>query len=48
MSNKESTVAALLSTVIGEDPTRGGLLETPKRVVKAWEHWASGYQQDHR
>lgn len=31
---------------IGEDPTRGGLLETPKRYLKAWQHWAGGYKQD--
>jgi GTP cyclohydrolase IA len=31
---------------IGEDPTRGGLLETPTRVVKAWEEWTSGYGVD--
>ena len=28
---------------IGEDVTRQGLLETPKRVVKAWDEWFSGY-----
>ncbi len=28
---------------VGEDPTREGLLETPKRVAKAWKHWCSGY-----
>mgnify|MGYP001589684031 CR=1 FL=1 len=31
---------------IGEDPTRGGLKETPKRYLKAWRHWAGGYGQD--
>jgi GTP cyclohydrolase I len=31
---------------IGEDPTREGLLETPKRFLKAWNEWASGYAQD--
>ncbi len=31
---------------IGEDPTREGLLETPKRVSKAWSHWAAGYSVD--
>lgn len=28
---------------IGEDPKRGGLLETPKRMLKAWRHYTSGY-----
>ena len=28
---------------IGEDTERGGLLETPKRFLKAWDHWTSGY-----
>ncbi len=31
---------------VGEDPTREGLLETPKRVAKAWKHWCQGYHQD--
>ncbi len=31
---------------IGEDPTRGGLEETPKRVLKAWNDWCSGYEID--
>lgn len=31
---------------IGEDPTREGLKETPARVIKAWQTWAAGYQQD--
>lgn len=30
---------------IGEDVSRGGLTETPDRVVRAWEHWFSGYKQ---
>jgi GTP cyclohydrolase I len=29
---------------IGEDPTREGLLETPKRVVKSWRELYAGYQ----
>jgi GTP cyclohydrolase I len=31
---------------IGEDPSREGLLETPKRVVKAFKEYFKGYQQD--
>lgn len=33
-------------THIGEDPHREGLLETPGRVVAAWDEWFSGYKQD--
>ncbi len=31
---------------IGEDPSREGLIDTPKRVKKAWEFMCSGYKQD--
>ena len=31
---------------IGEDPKREGLLETPKRVVKAFKEYFKGYKQD--
>jgi GTP cyclohydrolase I len=41
----EDNIIRLLQ-YIGEDPKRGGLLDTPKRVAKAWEHWASGYKAD--
>ena len=30
----------------GDDPDREGLLETPKRVVKAYEEWFEGYGID--
>ena len=30
---------------LGEDPEREGLRETPKRVMKAWDHWTCGYKQ---
>jgi GTP cyclohydrolase I len=30
----------------GEDPSREGLLDTPKRVVKAYSDWFSGYAID--
>lgn len=38
----EDNVIRLLQFV-GEDPERGGLRDTPRRVVKAWQHWCSGY-----
>jgi|TARA_B110000211_G_scaffold184631_1_gene209369 GTP cyclohydrolase I len=31
---------------IGEDPNREGLIETPKRVVKAFKEYFKGYGQD--
>ena len=30
----------------GEDPKREGLLDTPKRVVKAYSDWFKGYDED--
>jgi GTP cyclohydrolase I len=33
-------------TWIGEDPNREGLLETPRRVVKAFKEYFKGYTQD--
>jgi GTP cyclohydrolase I len=36
----------LILAQIGEDVARQGLLETPARVAKAWEEWASGYNKD--
>ena len=33
-------------TWMGEDPSREGLLETPKRVVKAFKEYFGGYSQD--
>jgi GTP cyclohydrolase I len=41
----EELVRGLLR-MIGEDPTREGLRDTPARVVKAWKEWASGYRMD--
>src|ERR1700722_2775780 len=32
----------------GDDPSREGLLDTPKRVVKAYGDWFSGYSVDPR
>ena len=33
-------------TWIGENPSREGLLETPKRVVKAFKEYFKGYKED--
>ena len=41
----EKAVRTLISFV-GEDPNREGLLDTPKRVVKAYQDWYGGYNQD--
>ena len=31
---------------IGEDPSREGLLSTPKRLVKAFKEYFKGYHED--
>ena len=41
----EEAVKTIL-TQIGENPKREGLLQTPRRVAKAWEFFTSGYGQD--
>ncbi|MEM9988450.1 MAG: GTP cyclohydrolase I FolE [Pseudomonadota bacterium] len=41
----EAAVRTLLS-YIGEDPDREGLVDTPKRVVKAYDEWFEGYTQN--
>ena len=43
----EKAVRTLIS-FIGENPDREGLLDTPKRVVKAYRDWYAGYDQDPR
>ncbi len=43
----EDAVRTLLRWA-GEDPQREGLLDTPKRVAKAYQDWFSGYQIDPR
>ncbi|MFT4057222.1 MAG: GTP cyclohydrolase I FolE [Novosphingobium sp.] len=30
----------------GDDPTREGLIDTPKRVARAWLEYCQGYQED--
>ncbi len=41
----EAAVRTLISWA-GDDPTREGLIETPKRVVKAYEEFFAGYDED--
>lgn len=31
---------------LGENPDRPGLRDTPGRVMRAWQHWTEGYEQD--
>jgi len=42
---KMDTVQSILRA-IGDNPDRPGLLETPGRVVKAWDEWFAGYKID--
>lgn len=42
-------VADAIRTLIrwaGDDPTREGLLDTPKRVARAWKEYCQGYGED--
>lgn len=45
MIGGETNITRLLQ-VIGEDPKRQGLVDTPKRVMKAWREMTSGYGAD--
>jgi GTP cyclohydrolase I len=48
-SRKEAEDAVrVLIAYAGDDPTREGLLETPKRVVKSYAEFFSGYDEDPR
>ena len=47
ISDKEAEEAFIkILKYIGEDPGREGLLETPKRVRKAFKEYFKGYQED--
>ena len=47
VSDKEAEEAFIkILHWIGEDPSREGLLETPKRVVKAFKEYFKGYFED--
>ena len=41
----ESAVETLLLWA-GDDPQREGLIDTPRRVAKAYQDWFSGYKED--
>jgi len=42
---QEAIIVGLLR-MIGEDPEREGLKDTPRRVAAAWREWAWGYGKD--
>ena len=47
ISEKEAEEAIVkLLKWMGEDPSREGLLETPKRVIKAFKEYFKGYSED--
>ena len=47
ISDKEAEEAFIkILQWLGEDPTREGLLETPKRVTKAFKEYFKGYKED--
>ena len=47
VSDKEAEEAfKTILAWMGEDPNREGLLETPKRVVKAYKEYFNGYKED--
>ena len=47
VSDKEAEDAfRTILSWLGEDPNREGLLETPKRVMKAYKEYFAGYKVD--
>lgn len=46
--SREAAEAAVRTLIAwtGDNPDREGLLDTPKRVVSAYEEWFAGYDQD--
>lgn len=46
--SREEAMQAVRTLVAwaGDDPSRAGLIDTPQRVVDAYEEWFAGYAQD--
>ena len=46
--SREDAEAAVETLIrwMGESPTREGLVDTPARVVRAWEEFCAGYEED--
>jgi GTP cyclohydrolase I len=47
-TQQQKNIVLDLLEFIGEDVQRGGLHETPVRVLKAWREWCSGYKVNPR
>ena len=43
---RELNVVKKFLSLLGDNPSREGLKETPRRVLDAWQFWCSGYDQD--
>ncbi len=44
--NEVADAIRTLITWAGDDPSREGLLDTPKRVARAWREYCAGYGED--
>src|SRR3954468_19801036 len=46
--SREAVMEAVRTLIAwaGDDPSREGVIDTPKRVVEAYEEWFSGYRAD--
>jgi GTP cyclohydrolase I len=46
--SRETAMEAVRTLIAwaGDDPTREGVVDTPKRVVEAYDEWFSGYKAD--
>ena len=45
MLNPTATIKAMI-TLMGDDPERQGLVDTPNRVLRSWKELFSGYEED--